>query len=92
MLQTWQNRLAKAFDGEFGWKEKDRSYPHITIARLDFRRLPARFGEQLFDLAQATGPSGWHWQVDSLSLMRSIPGPKGAEYICLANLSGKSSR
>jgi len=82
-LRNWQDRLAKAFQGDFLWKERDRSYPHVTIARLDFRRLPAGFGEHLFELAQQTGMPSWDWQIDSITLMRSIPGPKGSEYIAL---------
>jgi 2'-5' RNA ligase len=85
-LRSWQDRLAKAFEGDFVGKERDRSYPHVTIARLAFQRLPARFGERLFELAQETGMPRWDWQIDSISLMRSIPEPKGAEYVALASL------
>jgi RNA 2',3'-cyclic 3'-phosphodiesterase len=85
-LRNWQDRLAKAFQGDFMWKERDRSYPHVTIARLAFQRLPARFGEHLFELAQQTGMPSWGWQIDSISLMRSIPGPKGPEYVALTTL------
>ena len=86
LLRIWQDRLAKAFQDDFVWKERDRSYPHVTIARLAFQRLPARFGERLFALAQQTRLPSWIWQVDSISLMRSIPGPKGSEYAALATL------
>jgi 2'-5' RNA ligase len=85
-LQGWQDRLAKAFPGDFVWKEKDRSYPHVTIARLAFPRLPARFGEHLFELAEQASMPSWDWQIDSISLMRSIPGPKGSEYVALMTL------
>jgi len=85
-LRGWQDRLAKAFPGDFVWKERDRSYPHVTIARLAFRQLPAQFGEHLFELAQQTGMPNWDWQIDSISLMRSIPGPKGSEYVVLMTL------
>jgi hypothetical protein len=27
------------------------------------------------------------WRVNSVSLMRSVPGPEGAEYTCLSNFS-----
>lgn len=85
-LRNWQNRLAKAFEGDFVWKERDRSYPHVTIARLNFRRLPDRFGDRLFELAQETAMPDWDWQIDSISLMRSIPGSSGSEYVSLATL------
>jgi 2'-5' RNA ligase len=85
-LRGWQDRLAKAFPGDFVWKEKDRSYPHVTIARLAFQQLPAQFGEHLFELAQQAGMPSWDWQIDSISLMRSIPGPKGSEYVVLMTL------
>ena len=85
-LRSWQDRLAKAFPGDFVWKERDRSYPHVTIARLAFRQLPAQFGEHLFELAQQTGMPNWNWQIDSISLMRSIPGAKGSEYVVLMTL------
>ena len=88
LLQIWQDRLAKAFEGDLAGKDKDRSYPHVTLARLNFQRLPARFGERLFVLAQEAGLPSWDWQIDSISLMRSIPGPKGSEYICLVTLPG----
>jgi 2'-5' RNA ligase len=88
LLRSWQDRLVKAFERDFVWKEKDLSYPHVTIARLDFQRLPARFGDRLFHLAQETGMPTWDWQIDSISLMRSIPGPKGSDYVCLANFPG----
>ena len=90
-LRNWQDRLAKAFQGDFVWKERDRSYPHVTIARLAFRRLPPRFGEHLFELAQQTGMPSWDWQINSITLMQSIPGPKGSEYIALATLPGSLS-
>jgi 2'-5' RNA ligase len=87
-LREWQDRLAKAFPADFGWKERDRSYPHVTVARFAFQRLPSRFGEHLFALAQQIGMPNWDWQIDSISLMRSTPGPKGAEYVVLATLPG----
>ena len=87
-LRNWQDRLAKAFQGDFVWKERNRSYPHVTIARLAFRRLPPRFGEHLFELAQQTGMPSWDWQINSITLMQSILGPKGSEYIALATLPG----
>jgi 2'-5' RNA ligase len=83
-LRTWQDRLAKAFEGDFAWKEKDRSYPHVTIARLAFQRLPAHFGEHLFELAEQSSMPSWDWQIDAVSLMQSVPAPKGSEYVCLA--------
>jgi 2'-5' RNA ligase len=89
LLRNWQDRLAKAFQGEFVWKERDRSYPHVTIARLAFRRLPDQFGEHLFALAQQTGMPSWDWPIDSISLMRSIPGPAGSEYVAMATLPGQ---
>ena len=85
-LRGWQGRLAKASPGDFVGKERDRSYPHVTIARLAFRQLPAQFGVHLFELAQQTGMPNWDWQIDSISLMRSIPGPKGSEYVVLMTL------
>jgi 2'-5' RNA ligase len=86
LLRTWPDRLANAFAGDFVWEEKDRSYPHVTIARLAFGRLPPRFGEHLVELAEQASTSSWNWQIDSISLMRGIPGPKGSEYIVLMTL------
>src|SRR5258708_33158210 len=54
-LRNCQDRLAKEFQGDFLWKERDRSYPHVTIARLDFRRLPAGLGQHLFELPKQRG-------------------------------------
>jgi 2'-5' RNA ligase len=85
-LRGWQDRLAKAFLGDFVRKERDRSYPHVTMGRFAFQQLPAQFGEHLFELAQQTGMPSWDWQIDSISLMRSVPGPKGAEYVVLMTL------
>jgi 2'-5' RNA ligase len=92
LLRSWQDRLAKAFQGDFVWKEEDRSYPHVTIARLNFRRLPGRFGDRLFELAQQTGMPDWDWQIDSISLMQSVPGPSGSEYVPLREWSIANSQ
>jgi 2'-5' RNA ligase len=87
-LQRWQEVLVKTFASDFRLRNQDRSYPHVTIARLDFRRLPVRFGNRLFELAQEIAMPNWDWSIDSISLMRAIPGPKGSEYVCLANFPG----
>jgi 2'-5' RNA ligase len=84
-LQCWQDALAKRFASDFLSRRQDRSYPHVTIARLDFRRLPLAFGDHLFELAQEISMPSWDWPIDAISIMRAIPGPKGSEYVCLAN-------
>jgi 2'-5' RNA ligase len=85
LLQQLQSGFLAAFSKKIPLKENERSYPHITIAR--FRHLPRRFAERMRILAERDWFPECFWRVNSVSLMRSVPGPEGAEYTCLSNFS-----
>ena len=85
LLQQLQSGFLAAFSKKIPLKESERSYPHITIAR--FRHLPRRFAERMRILAEKDWFPECFWRVNSVSLMRSVPGPEGAEYTCLSNFS-----
>ena len=84
-LQQLQSRFLTTFFKKIPLTENAGSYPHITIAR--FRHLPRRFAERMRILSEKDWFPQCVWQVNSVSLMRSVPGPEGAEYTCLANFS-----
>jgi 2'-5' RNA ligase len=83
VLYELQSRFLAAFSQKIPLKENERSYPHITIAR--FRHLPRRFAERMRVLSEKNWFPECIWRVNCVSLMRSIPGPEGAEYACLSN-------
>jgi RNA 2',3'-cyclic 3'-phosphodiesterase len=83
VLYQMQSRFLAAFAQKIPLKENQRSYPHITIAR--FRHLPRRFAERMRVLSEKNWFPECIWRVNCVSLMRSIPGPEGAEYACLSN-------
>jgi 2'-5' RNA ligase len=85
LLQQLQSGFLAAFSKKIPLKENERSYPHITIAR--FRHLPRRFAERMRILSEKDWFPECVWRVNSVSLMRSVPGPEGAEYTCLSNFS-----
>jgi RNA 2',3'-cyclic 3'-phosphodiesterase len=85
LLQQLQSGFLAAFSKKIPLKENERSYPHITIAR--FRHLPQRFAERMRILSAKDWFPECFWRVNSVSLMRSVPGPEGAEYTCLSNFS-----
>jgi 2'-5' RNA ligase len=85
LLQQLQSGFLAAFSKKIPLKENERSYPHITIAR--FRHLPRRFAERMRILSEKDWLPECFWRVNSVSLMRSVPGPEGAEYTCLSNFS-----
>ena len=85
LLQQLQSGFLAAFSKKIPLKENERSYPHITIAR--FRHLPRRFAERMRILSEKDWFPECFWRVNSVSLMRSVPGPEGAEYTCLSNFS-----
>ena len=85
LLQQLQSRFLAAFSQRVPLKENAGSYPHITIAR--FRHLPRRFGERMRLLSEKHRFPECIWKVNSVSLMRSVAGPEGAEYTCLSNFS-----
>ena len=85
LLQQLQSGFLAAFSKKIPLKENERSYPHITIAR--FRHLPRRFAERMRILSEKDWLPECIWRVNSVSLMRSVPGPEGAEYTCLSNFS-----
>ena len=89
LLQQLQSRFLAAFAQRVPLKENAGSYPHITIAR--FRHLPRRFGERMRLLSEKHRFPECIWKVNSVSLMRSVPGPEGAEYACLSNFSPEVS-
>ena len=85
LLQQLQSCFLAAFSKRIPLRENERSYPHITIAR--FRHLPRRFAERMRVLSEKNWFSESVWRVNCVSLMRSVPGPEGAEYTCLSNFS-----
>lgn len=85
LLQQLQSDFLAAFSKKIPLKENERSYPHITIAR--FRHLPRRFAERMRILSEKDWLPECVWRVNCVSLMRSVPGPEGAEYTCLSNFS-----
>jgi 2'-5' RNA ligase len=85
LLEQLQSRFLAAFSQRVPLKENEGSYPHITIAR--FRHLPRRFGERMRLLSEKHRFPECIWKVSSVSLMRSVTGPEGAEYTCLSNFS-----
>jgi 2'-5' RNA ligase len=85
LLQQLQSGFLAAFSKKIPLKENERSYPHITIAR--FRHLPRRFAERMRILSEKDWFPECVWRVNCVSLMRSVPGPEGAEYTCLSNFS-----
>jgi len=85
LLQQLQSGFLAAFSKKIPLKENERSYPHITIAR--FRHLPRRFAERMRILSEKDWLPECIWRVNSVSLMRSVSGPEGAEYTCLSNFS-----
>jgi 2'-5' RNA ligase len=85
LLQQLQSRFLAAFSRRVPLKDNAGSYPHITIAR--FRHLPRRFGERMRLFSEKNNIPECIWKVNSVSLMRSVPGPEGAEYTCLSNFS-----
>lgn len=85
LLQQLQSGFLAAFSKKIPLKENERSYPHITIAR--FRHLPRRFAERMRILSEKDWFPECFWRVNSVSLMRSVPGPEGTEYTCLSNFS-----
>lgn len=89
LLQQLQSGFLAAFSKKISLKENERSYPHITIAR--FRHLPRRFAERMRILSEKNRFPERVWPVNCVSLMRSVPGPEGAEYTCLSNFSPEIS-
>jgi RNA 2',3'-cyclic 3'-phosphodiesterase len=87
LLQQLQSVFLAAFTKKVPLRENERSYPHITIAR--FRHLPRRFAERMRILSEKDWFPESIWRVNSVSLMRSVPAPEGAEYTCLSNFSPK---
>jgi RNA 2',3'-cyclic 3'-phosphodiesterase len=85
LLQQLQSDFLAAFSKKIPLKENERSYPHLTIAR--FRHLPRRFAERMRILSEKAWFPECVWRVNCVSLMRSVPGPEGAEYTCLSNFS-----
>jgi RNA 2',3'-cyclic 3'-phosphodiesterase len=85
LLQRLQADFLAAFSKKRPLRENERSYPHITIAR--FRHLPRRFAERMRILSEKDWFPERIWRVNCVSLMRSVPGPEGAEYTCLSNFS-----
>jgi RNA 2',3'-cyclic 3'-phosphodiesterase len=85
LLQQLQSVFFTAFSKKIPLKENERSYPHITIAR--FRHLPRRFAERMRILSENDWLPECVWRANCVSLMRSVPGPEGAEYTCLSNFS-----
>jgi RNA 2',3'-cyclic 3'-phosphodiesterase len=85
LLQQLQSDFLAEFSKKIPLKENERSYPHLTIAR--FRHLPRRFAERMRILSEKDWFPECVWRVNCVSLMRSVPGPEGAEYTCLSNFS-----
>ncbi|MBV8102843.1 MAG: RNA 2',3'-cyclic phosphodiesterase [Verrucomicrobia bacterium] len=85
LLQQLQSGFFAAFSKKIPLRENERSYPHMTIAR--FRHLPRRFAERMRILSEKDWFPECVWRVNSVSLMRSVPAPEGAEYTCLTNFS-----
>jgi 2'-5' RNA ligase len=85
LLEEIQSRFLAAFSLKIPLKDNQRSYPHLTIAR--FRHLPSRFAERMRVLSEKDWFPECVWRVNSVSLMRSVPGPEGAEYACVSNFS-----
>jgi 2'-5' RNA ligase len=89
LLQRLQSSFLAAFSKKIPLRENEGSYPHITIAR--FRHLRRRFAERMRVLSENNWFSDCVWRVNCVSLMRSVPGPEGAEYTCLSNFSPEIS-
>jgi 2'-5' RNA ligase len=89
LLQQLQSGFLAAFSKKIPLKENERAYPHITIAR--FRHLPRRFAARMRILSEKNRFPECVWPINCVSLMRSLPGPEGAEYTCLSNFSPEIS-
>ena len=83
-----QSALLDRFSRQLSLDNRDRSYPHLTLARSGSKPLPAEVSAVLAGLTQAGNAPSLPWEVGSVALMQSVPGPKGSEYTCLAQFPG----
>lgn len=79
-----QSAMLDQFSRQLSLDNRDRAYPHLTLARSSGNHLPAELSEVLADLTKMENAPSLIWEVRSVGLMQSVPGPQGSEYTCLA--------
>jgi 2'-5' RNA ligase len=83
-----QSALFDCFSRQLSLDNRDRSYPHLTLARSGSKSLPAELSAVLAGLTRAENAPSLPWEVRSVALMQSVQGPQGSEYTCLAQFGG----
>ena len=83
-----QSAILDRFSRQLSLDNRDRSYPHVTLARSGSKPLPAELSAVLAGLTQVENAPTLAWEVRSVALMQSVPGPQGSEYACLAQFPG----
>ena len=83
-----QSALLDCFSRQLSLDNRDRSYPHLTLARSGSNPLPAELSAVLAGLTRAENAPSLPWEVRSVALMQSVQGPQGSEYTCLAQFPG----
>ena len=83
-----QSALLDCFSRQLSLDNRDRSYPHLTLARSGSKSLPAELSAVLAGLTRAENAPSLPWEVRSVALMQSVQGPQGSEYACLAHFPG----
>lgn len=84
-----QSAMFDRFSQQLSLDNRDRSYPHLSLARSSSKSLPANLSAILAGLTKAENAPTIAWEVRSVALMQSVPGPQGSEYACLAQFSGR---
>ena len=83
-----QSAMLDRFSRQLSLDNRDRSYPHLTLARSSGKYLPADLPATLANLTKMENAPPLIWEVRSVELMQSVPGPQGSEYTCLAQFFG----
>ena len=83
-----QSAMLDLFSRQLSLDYRDLSYPHLTLARSGSQPLPAEVSAVLAGLNQAENAPSLPWEIRSVALMQSVPGPQGSEYTCLAQFPG----
>jgi 2'-5' RNA ligase len=84
-----QSAMFDRFSRQLSLDNRDRPYPHLTLARSSSKSLPANLSAILAGLTKAENTPSLAWEVRSVALIQSVPGPQGPEYTCLAQFSGR---
>jgi 2'-5' RNA ligase len=83
-LETLQRDLIKPLAPMFGLTDRDLFSPHITLARIKQKQVPSGFTEFLAQVSSEQSNPIASWTPTAVSLMRSVNGPDGLEYSCIA--------